>query len=115
MFGCSLAYAERLMASHGYFLLQLDVRDALFVDTRYRKLFGVLPTDLATVYDLGNAERKIDAAAWNPQFVPVSVQKQWRSVDSDAERAAMIDEFMKSEADAIRRELGYDVPFKVEE
>ena len=70
LYGCSLSYAEQLVASHGYFLLQLDVREALFVDKRYRELFGAVPHSVAEIYNAGYAKREIDDGVPNMQYVP---------------------------------------------
>jgi hypothetical protein len=114
LYGCSLAYAVRLMESHGYFLLQLDVRDAIFVENRYKNNFGVLNNDINNIYKRGSVEREIGKESHNPQFVPVVVQKKWRSMASAVEQAAAIRAYMEGESDVFKSKLGYEVPFSVE-
>ena len=51
-YGCSVAYATRMVGSFGYVLLQVDGWDAVYVRAEFAPLFGAVPHDAYTVQAL---------------------------------------------------------------
>ena len=66
-YGCSVAYATRMLGSFGYVLLQVDGWDALYVRADFAPLFGNVPHDALTVQALRPPMKNAEPiAGWAP-------------------------------------------------